>query len=160
MAGGWPSQWTSFNILRKLGKEINCQRLVHLRPMEPWSGGDYLFRLNGRGFWGNVMDFSIAFMVVFVAFLYSFWMSWKTPTVGLGCRGLAEIGFLAGWLLSAISTLSLRAWVGRENQEFLVWKCVWIKNGFLAVISFSMLLLPFLGTSTQCNQLNTLANIF
>jgi hypothetical protein len=144
MAGGWPSQWTSFTLLRELGDCLDCNRLSLLTPMQPWSGGDYLFRAHGRGLPGNIVDFILALTAVVLAFSWSFTMSWSTPTIGLGCRGLAEIGFLGTWLISAMVTLILR-FCAKEGEEFWVWKWVWIKNGFLAVATFSMLLLPFLG---------------
>jgi hypothetical protein len=151
LAGGWPSQWTSLKVLRELGEDLGCERLAELKPMEAWNGGDYSFRTRGMGLSGDFLDFTLALASVVIAFTFSFTMSWNTPTKGLGCRGLTELGFLAGWIVNAVTTLFLRygaVWWKKREAEYWIWKWVWIKNGALAVISLSMLLFPFLGTAS------------
>ena len=89
-----------------------------------------------RGDRRHILLLFTAFLSVAMAWTMSFLISWYTPTVGLGGRGIAEIVFLLVWLCNFIHT----QWLGTQFSGRKLFTLVWIKDG---VISFSMLFVLF-----------------
>ena len=143
IVGSFPSQETSLRIIKDLATKFEpCERLMRLEVAEPWDGGDYYFRLKDR----NCADFLLASLAVSTAFSFSICISYFTPTVGVGCRGLAEILFFGVWFISPLINLTAEAVLKGSDREFRIWTIVGIKDFLIAVSMLTMLLLPFLGT--------------
>lgn len=77
-----------------------------------------------------------AFLSVAIAWIISFLISWYTPTVGLGGRGICEIVFILVWLCNFIHS----QWWGTQFSGRKLFNVVLIKDG---AISFAMLLVLF-----------------
>lgn len=77
-----------------------------------------------------------AFLSVAMAWTMSFMISWYTPTVGLGGRGICEIVFVSVWVCNFIHT----QWWATQFSGRKLFVLVWIKDG---AISFAMLFVLF-----------------
>ena len=77
-----------------------------------------------------------SFISVGLSWAMSFLISWKTPTVGLGGRGICEIVFLVVWLGNFVFT----EWLGTRIQGRRLFQWVWMID---TCISFSMLFVLF-----------------
>lgn len=77
-----------------------------------------------------------AFLSVTMAWTISFMISWYTPTVGLGGRGICEIVFILVWVCNFVHT----QWWGTQFSGRKLFVLVWIKDG---AISFAMLFVLF-----------------
>lgn len=84
----------------------------------------------------HIVLLSTAFLSVAMAWAISFMISWFTPTVGLGGRGICEIVFISVWLCNFLHT----QWWGTQFNGRTLFTMVWIKDG---VISFAMLFVLF-----------------
>ena len=83
---------------------------IQLEAIEPWNGGNYNWRYPKRGLHGKMIGrkwtlllFAITAVALPVAI--AFIMSWFTPTIGLGDRGIMELSYCAMWLMNWIITI-------------------------------------------------------
>ena len=168
-AEGWPHQWTPQSPLNALGSELHQYdpdfgwQSLGRNEIEPWNGGIYsyrpqknlLWRRSNRSTVQNKYRFSsgdgsgchkfllaLAFSSVLVAFGISFMMSWYTPTVGLGGRGIAELTYVTVW----ISNFVLDEWMASrvEDRRTLFYR-VWVKDTSISFLVILFFLLPFMG---------------
>jgi hypothetical protein len=136
-AGGFANQWTSYSILKRFLTERReaLQEGVHwdddivLRPLEPWSGGNYSWRHHKDGV--SERSASLLFLVVLAVALpvvSAFSLSWFTPTVGLGDRGILELSFAGLWVFNwALTYVASRCTFLSERSLFRImwWNLFW-----------------------------------
>ncbi|KAH0536544.1 hypothetical protein FGG08_006594 [Glutinoglossum americanum] len=140
--------------------------------LEPWSGGNYSWRPRKSA--GSRLrttgHYCAAILCVLSAFAASFTTSWRTPTQGLGCRGIVELAYPVAWITSFAFTL-VASWLeprkdsshgygseqGNEQGSevgirggqalpqnlFRLWALVWIKDLFISVPMIAVLLGAF-----------------
>ena len=184
-AGRWSTQWAPYKSLRQLGYEIDASKGFELVEIEPWNGGNYVWRPYNNIFrsddsrtrrsllnpfaWAlwNQHTFSIGpdqqtsdhrhLLHLFIAFLslgaswaLSFMISWRTPTVGIGGRGLCEMAFLVVWLASFMLT----QWLGTRAKGRALFLLVWAIDTFISICAFLVLFVAFQGKCTD-TLLNT-----
>lgn len=85
-----------------------------------WSGANYTFRPR-QSCWGRrtfVLSL-IAHLPVICACLSAIFISYTTPTRGLGCRSVFQITFGLSWIVSAFVTERIRAWTGSAYHQWL-----------------------------------------
>jgi hypothetical protein len=164
VAGKFPSEWTSYEILMHLksgcentprSNNGQSQNLTagapesspwpyNLGPIEPWTGGNYNWRPKKELSWRTAGYCLIAFLCVGLSFGVSFWTSWRTPTRGIGCRGLVELFYFVAWILSFLFTYFGQLWPWGGSFGF--WIVVLVKDTLLAVPMIAVLLGAFQGT--------------
>ncbi|KAF8457875.1 hypothetical protein BDZ91DRAFT_785948 [Kalaharituber pfeilii] len=123
---------------------------IELRLPRPYSGGVYTWQVpdcNPLVFTGSkppntvrlrtrqILAVALAFLSVGISFATAFLMSWLTPTEGMGCRNLAQMGFFGGWILNyfltkAMCSIYVKWWGGSEVDKIL-WIVVSIKDAVL-----------------------------
>ncbi|MCJ1436891.1 hypothetical protein MMC27_006273 [Xylographa pallens] len=156
-AGGFANQWTSLAILnrflterqkalQRLGVQDGDQSPIVLEPLKPWNGGNYSWRhckggVSMRGW------FMFVLVIVAVAFpvMSAFLLSWITPTVGLGDRGIMELSFAGLWVVNYFLTLAASKWLRPESLFRIVW---W--NLFWSLASLIVLFAAFEGWFNSC----------
>lgn len=168
--GGWPSQWTPQSFLKKLGERLQdhdsefrqWERLGEVE-IELWDGGLYTFgpprrsiavpldqhlindtlrfssQAHGRR---QTLLLSLAFFSLFSSFAIAFLMSWFTPTVGLGGRGIAELTYFSVWIINFF----INDWLTRciKNGKTL-FTLVLGKDKVISLLVMLFFFLPFLG---------------
>lgn len=123
-AGGYPSEWTSVGILRDLEDRLDRPRYFDLQPLTPWNGGNYTWRpqkdishrISGRKDARSWFLLSLSVASVTGAWATSFVISFRTPTRGVGARGVAQLSFLAWWLSVGFATGMVEHY-NRTNQN-------------------------------------------
>jgi hypothetical protein len=142
-AGGFADQWSSHAFLIEFLKgrlsnlKITARKMVFhyedivLRPIEPWDGGNYSWKYPKRGQKEQTtrrekLLLLPAIAAVALPIAIAFIMSWYTPTIGLGDRGIMELTFAGMWILNFIITLgaSLR-WHREELFKIYIWNIFW-----------------------------------
>ncbi|OCK73418.1 hypothetical protein K432DRAFT_430602 [Lepidopterella palustris CBS 459.81] len=165
-AGAFPTHWTAYVALQPLAEEI--ERIAGLRGvtgsltlsrLQPWSGAIYTWRPRKlfREKHG-VTVFGLAFLSVGGAFVFSFLMSWFTPTIGLGCRSITEMSYFLLWCLSCVLTqlfclFSERFGESSERRarDRYLFFAVMIKDTLFAVPMTLILFLAFKGWWNSCD---------
>ncbi|MCJ1371909.1 hypothetical protein MMC20_003129 [Loxospora ochrophaea] len=179
--GRWPSQWTPWNILTRLGKKLVRCEGFDLGEIEPWNGGNYVWRWENNIFdmhdsictalccpirdttfsttgrnrhpisakmqsnSQRVVLLAISLLSLTVSWAVSFAISWRTPTPGLGGRGIWELCFLATWVLNFVHTQWWRTRAPRSGMR-KVFTGVWIKDSILSFCVLFVQLAAFQGT--------------
>ena len=143
--GYFPSRRTSGRVLQRLGRDIGLK--IPVGPVESANGGTYT--------WRPVPNFStvrqgigllLAFFSVSLAFAIAFLLSWVTPTQGLGCRGLTQLGFFSGWIISFGMSCALKRMFAKSQNHKLLWRLVTAKDFFLfAAPMLTVLHVAFMG---------------
>jgi hypothetical protein len=140
-AGGFANQWTSQAILRRFLKgrrealeELKLQNSdlryqdVVLESLEPWNGGNYSWKRH-KGEFSDRSAFLLFLVVLSVALpvLSAFLISWFTPTVGLGDRGIMELSFAGLWLFNWAFTQVVSKFLhdGRSLFKIMWWNLFW-----------------------------------
>ena len=74
-----------------------------------WSGGNYTF-LPCQGFWGKRQSWTwcIAHLPVICATTSAFFISYTSPTAGIGCRSMLQAIFGASWICSSSITRTIQ----------------------------------------------------
>ena len=170
-AGGWPDHFTPQSFLKKLGERLNN----HDRPfgweklgtteIKLWDGGLYTFKppkiasrpraktTDNTPSFSSHPDSSRHLLLIFLAFLslslsftVSFLMSWVTPTVGIGGRGIAELTYFGVWILNFL----LNEWLTRmiKNPKTL-FTVMLFKENVICILVLLFFFLPFLGKSLR-----------
>ena len=153
-AGGFANQWTSLailnrflterhNALQRLGVQDDGQSRIVLEPPKPWNGGNYSWRhcKGGISRRGWLMLFLVT-MAVALPVVSAFLLSWVTPTVGLGDRGIMELSFAGLWVLNYPLTLVASKYLRPESLFRIMW---W--NFFWSLASLTPLFAAFQGES-------------
>ncbi|KAH0550997.1 hypothetical protein GP486_007641, partial [Trichoglossum hirsutum] len=165
VAGKFPTEWTAYEILRHLefncplpqeeqgeenqqqnhreGEDAHLLRDFGLKRLDPWDGGSYSWRPEIDLDWATAGYFLFAFLCVGLSFAASFLTSWRTPTVGLGCRGLVEIFYFVAWITSFLLTTLCR-WI-LPRRSFRLWVAVLVKDTILTLPMLVVLLGAFQG---------------
>ncbi|KAI5782080.1 hypothetical protein DFH27DRAFT_579712 [Peziza echinospora] len=148
--GYFPSRHTSGRVLQRLGQDIGLD--IPAGPVESANGGTYT--------WRPIPNFStirqsigllLAFLSVSLAFAIAFLLSWVTPTQGLGCRGLTQLGFFAGWIISFGMSCALKRIFAKSRNYKLLWRLVTAKDFFLfAAPMLTVLHVAFMGWWNNC----------
>jgi hypothetical protein len=119
---GFADQWLSHAFLAQFldGRLRNLKRVARRRafhyadiiliPIEPWDGGNYSWKYPKQGQKRQMTRRQIALLLLAMAAValpvaIAFVMSWYTPTIGLGDRGIIELSFAGMWILNFIITL-------------------------------------------------------
>jgi hypothetical protein len=139
-AGGFANQWTSLAILSRFLTERRkaLQRLgvsesiiqdhdIILKPLEPWNGGNYSWRHPKVGV-SKRSGFLLFLVVLAVALpvVSAFLISWFTPTVGLGDRGIMELSFAGFWVFNwALTHVMSRFLAYRSLFRIMWWNLFW-----------------------------------
>lgn len=109
-AGAFPTRWTSC-ALQPLASKI--RRIAALRKIDqgdlpltclkPWSDTVYTWR-SQKSFEEpyNIFILDLALLPVARAWIFSFLMSWFTPTVGLGCCSITELSYFMAYSLQSL----------------------------------------------------------
>ncbi|MCJ1406150.1 hypothetical protein MMC19_000215 [Ptychographa xylographoides] len=169
--GAWSQQGAPQAITRKFALRI-YEIETNLRDGQPglwkhlaskeialWDGGSYVFRPQKRkkSRARSVGEFScenlnlgllgVSCFIVIFAFVASFIISYSTPTKGIGGRGLAEILYIAIWILNFFIEL----WMTREirgddeHHRKQIFICTWLKDGIISLFGLLFFFLPFMG---------------
>jgi hypothetical protein len=162
-AGGFPSHRTSRFLLRRLWAGLEL-REPDLPPIDPWTGGNYSWRFRkdlsraprtvggrvvsrgGDARWALLLLLSV--LPVLMAATWAFLISWYTPTVGLGGRGLAELAFLLTWLVNWIVTLGVGRLMG-ELRVFAFFIFSRVKDSVLSLFMLYVLFGAFQGKQSS-----------
>ncbi|KAF2806392.1 uncharacterized protein BDZ99DRAFT_573913 [Mytilinidion resinicola] len=174
-AGAWPTEKTAGVALQPLVREVNLvTREVELKGEEmalgtprPWNGAVYTWRPRKRvRCWEDVGMLGSAFAVVAGAWGFSFVMSVVTPTRGLGCRAVTEVGYFAAWCVNFLMTQGVCLWWGRGGRGGGRWGeggeekdgrarglfvVVLVKDAVFAVPMTLILFLAFKGWWNSCD---------
>lgn len=167
-AGGFADQWSSHAFLN----EFLERRLINLRNMaresafdyydiqleriEPWSGGNYHWRYDNYHFeyqppecglkmaWRKTFLLFVVIAAVGSPIAIAFLMSWFTPTVGLGDRGIVELSFAGLWVLNFIITrVASLKWHGKDMFKIYLWNTFWsLASLFVLFAAFQGMRLP------------------
>lgn len=168
-AEGWPHQWTPQSPLKALGSKLQEYdpdfgwQSLGRKEIEPWNGGIYSYRPQKNLLWrpsGRSMDqkrfkfssgegggrhmilLALAFSSVLMSFGISFMMSWYTPTVGFGGRGIAELTYVVVW----IGNFVLDEWIAshiEDRKRLFYW--IWAKDTLISFLVILFFFLPFMG---------------
>ncbi|KAI9791415.1 MAG: hypothetical protein M1816_003983 [Peltula sp. TS41687] len=159
-ASGFPSEWTSLGVMTDLQDQIPGLDLS-LRRLEPWSGGNYIWRPNKD----NSLSISgakdhrrwilllLSVLSVTASWATSFTMSYITPTKGMGARCLVEVCHWCTWIFTAGVTYVV-GFVYRNkssNWKKKIW--FWLSGTMDLPIAFAtvlVLFLSFLGWWNSC----------
>ncbi|KAN0092402.1 hypothetical protein V8E51_018249 [Hyaloscypha variabilis] len=161
-AGGFADQWSSHAFLNTFlaGRWKNLKRAamrkafryeeIVLRPIEPWNGGDYSWKYPKRGQKLRMtrrqkLLLLPAIAAVALPVVIAFIMSWFTPTIGLGDRGIGELSFAGMWILNFFITLFASS-IWREDKLFKIY--IW--NTFWSIGSLYILFGAFQGWYNNC----------
>jgi hypothetical protein len=155
--GVFASQWTSQSILLQFLKrrsEILEQNhiafeKITLGSVEPWDGGNYSWRYpKGEPTGRRRFLLVLAFLAVLIPCGLAFAMSWFTPTVGLGDRGLMELSYTAVWLLNwGITNSASQRFKGRALFRIMWWNVFW------SLATLVVLFAAFQGITTPFHSL-------
>lgn len=79
-------------------------------------GMNYCTTPSPVGSWKQKVFLVVASICPVVAATCSaFWISYTSPTSGVGCRNIQQISFFAGWVVSSVLTISFRRYMpGRQ----------------------------------------------
>jgi hypothetical protein len=152
-AGSFANQWTSLAILerflkerrealQKLGVPKNIQRDndIALKPLEPWNGGNYSWRHRKDGVSKRSGLLFLVVPAVALPVVSAFLISWFTPTVGLGDRGIMELSFAGLWVFNWVLTLAASKILAPQSLFRIMW---W--NLFCSLASLVVLFAAFQG---------------
>ncbi|MCJ1336340.1 hypothetical protein MMC09_001616 [Bachmanniomyces sp. S44760] len=172
-AGKWPGYETPRKILKRFEKEVGLD--FDLPEITSWDGGNYTWRPSNNIFcssegksWrslisrrqsltglasndgdrGHLLYLAISLAAVLSSWLVSFSISWRTPTIGLGGRGLCEIVFITVWIMSFFGTHISGVFLPRRSQFI----CVTWKDGILSFGMLFVLFAAFQGWYNSCNS--------
>jgi hypothetical protein len=162
-AGGFADQWSSHaflstflearlaNLKRAAIRKAFPYKDIVLRPIEPWDGGDYSWKYPKRGQKDRMtrrekLLLLPAIAAVALPVAIAFIMSWFTPTIGLGDRGIMELSFAGMWILNFLITLFASS-IWREEKLFKIY--IW--NTFWSLGSLYILFGAFQGMSKSCS---------
>ena len=169
--GGWPRHWTPQSFLKKLGERLQdhdresrqWERLGEIE-IELWDGGLYTFRpprrsvavpldrhkINHALTFSSQPDgrrqkflLSLAFSSLVSSFAIAFLMSWFTPTVGLGGRGIAELSYFSVWVMNFFFNHWLTGSIKNGKTFFTL---MLGKDKIISLLVMLFFFLPFLGT--------------
>lgn len=173
-AGGFENQWTSQDFLETMlaarreclenirkeveeqmeksgGKDFFEFKDIELESIQPWDGGNYSW-MHPKGPI-TPRKFALLLLVVFGVVLpvaFAFYMSWSTPTVGLGDRGIMELSCMAMWTLNfGISFFAGKLWERKGWSNWTLFRMYWW-NIMLAIGSLYILFGAFQGWFNSC----------
>ena len=165
-AGGFADQWSSHAFLaefleqrsKNLRKTATGRGFLRddivLRPIEPWDGGNYNWKYPKKGQKPHITMREIVLLLpalaaVALPVIIAFIMSWFTPTIGLGDRGIMELSFAGMWILNFFITLvaSLK-WHGEKLFKIYWWNIFW------SFVSLYVLFGAFQGRSLRSQSLH------
>lgn len=153
--GGFPSEWKSVGVLVDLQATLDPAPFK-LRPLEPWSGGNYTWRpkknmskvsspkvssSSDRRF--LVLAF-LAFTSVTAAMAPSLALSYNTPTKGLGVRSIVELSFWSWWCFNALVTYYIDRYTTPSKKT---WLYAIAKDSITAVFMIMFLFSAWTGQS-------------
>ena len=177
-AEGWTQQWAPQKYMKRLGKRLDdldddkTLQWTSLGKKEilPWQGGIYSFRPSKRLFGSRLLQqeaergllfpteargsqqlllLICALLSVWASFSIAFMISWFTPTVGLGGRGVAELVFVALWTLNFV----LSQWItSRIQDRKKLFNILWVKDTIIALLLLCSFFLPFIGKSEDTHS--------
>jgi hypothetical protein len=157
-AGGFANQWTSHAILKRfltarfealkgLSLQGRIDRPNLLEELKPWNGGNYSWRhpkdnASGR----SVPLLFLVLLAVTLPVVSAFLISWFTPTVGLGDRGIMELSFAGFWVLNWVLTyVASRCWHDGGLFRIMWWNLFWSLGSLVVLFAaFQGELLSFL----------------
>lgn len=143
------------NALKGLGLEggIGQPNLIDLEPLEPWNGGNYSWRYPKDNYsWRHPKDncdgghpkdnassrrvplLFLVLLAVTLPVVSAFLISWFTPTVGLGDRGIMELSFAGLWVINWVLTYAASKCWGNERLFRIMWWNLFWSLGSLAVL--------------------------
>ena len=139
--GGFPSEWEAVRVLLDLQSQLKEPRTNQrqtigperkryefgLKRLEPWTGGNYTYRpkkdnskeISGFSDYRFLILASLAFASVTIAMLTSLWMSYLTPTSGIGVRSIVELSYWAWWCFNAGLTYAVDQIGGISKRKWL-----------------------------------------
>ncbi|KAF8538942.1 hypothetical protein BDD12DRAFT_805755 [Trichophaea hybrida] len=159
MAGGFPTE----KIVKWVLQDHQLAEILDLRDKpeildhrnEPelmvLNGGTYSFsvdrKMDARKWWLLVQSF----VAVFSAWGSAFVMSWISPTMGLECRGILQLGYLTIWIANCGINWALHYhFVGKRNQLDQWWQVVMVKDFVLGSLMLLVLVFAFMGWFNRC----------
>lgn len=145
--GGFPSEWKSVGVLVDLEAELHLQ-LFKMRPLEPWSGGNYTWRPEKNT--SKVSSSSdhrflvlafLAFASVTTAMGASLILSYYTPTKGIAVRSTVELDYWTWWCLNALGTY----FTDQYSPSKKMWLFTIAKDGLAAIFMIFFLFSAWAG---------------
>jgi hypothetical protein len=144
-AGSFANQWTSHAILKRFLTErsvrlkgrIDRPNHIFLKELKPWNGGNYSWRhpkdnASGR----SVPLLFLVLLAVTLPVMSAFLISWFTPTVGLGDRGIMELSFAGFWVLNWVLTyVASRCWHNDGLFRIMWWNLFWSLGGLVVLFT-------------------------
>ncbi|KAF2094694.1 hypothetical protein NA57DRAFT_79866 [Rhizodiscina lignyota] len=97
--GAFPTEYTEWAALKPV-IDVVKKRKTTLGRVVSLEGGSYGHRPQKKMNRESFPRLTVAMLSVGVAWVFSFIMSWITPTQGLGCRNFVEIGYLCTWIVN------------------------------------------------------------
>ncbi|KAI9713065.1 MAG: hypothetical protein M1820_001050 [Bogoriella megaspora] len=157
--GAFPTAWTSYAILHPMVDIINSAGFsCKIQPLKSYSGGSYIWRPNKSLRTRSpaltpslrsrpMLLLQLSFLSVATAWLFSFLVSWYTPTVGLGCRSITELAYFVTWLFSCCMSAILSRMIKKYNLLFAI---TFAKDALLAIPMVIVLFAAFRGWWNSC----------
>lgn len=113
-----------------------------------WSGGNYTFRPR-QSRWGKRTLFisAISHLPVICAFLCAVFISYTSPTRGLGCRSVQQMMFGFTWITSAFITQQIRV---RVKSAYHQWLYIRIKDTIIFIAQALTFWIMIIGWFNSC----------
>ena len=113
-----------------------------------WSGGNITFRPR-KSPWGKRKTWitAVAHLPVISSVLCAFFISYTSPTMGLGCRSLLQLVFGAVWVISACATEVIRNHTQSARKQ---WHYVLIKDTIILLPQSIIFFAVFFGLFNSC----------
>ncbi|KAL8795207.1 MAG: hypothetical protein Q9195_002218 [Heterodermia aff. obscurata] len=146
--------WTSSTRSRAELDITTCLQMLELETEHPdhsyksWSGGNSTFRPS-QSPWGKRQTWisGIAHLPVLFSVLCAFFISYTSPTEGVGCRSLLQVVFGAVWTISACATEVIRHCTQSARKQ---WCYVLIKDAVVLLPQSVVFFAVFCGLFNSC----------
>ena len=141
-------------ILTRLGQATNASGARITLKRRSLSNGGNSFWLPQKLWSQQYWIWAVAYISVGGAWMCSFSTSYFTPTVGLGCRSLNQLGFFLGWNITLAASVLLVRWKALRGPESLgrLFLIVYLMELFIAIPMVLVLLVGFQGTRTRYTE--------